>query len=114
MKSTIRSGIFTSLLLGLFLSVVLLPRDVQSFVPTQRVHNQQYSVSLASESEGAASTEDSTPPPKPVKCPNCDMCDGSGRYGKSSFAETRPTCIGLIFCRDEFLYRLAPACYSEA
>ena len=69
MKSTIRSGIFASLLLGLFLSVVLLPRDVQSFVPTQRVYNQQYSVSLASESEGAALTEDFTPPPKPPSPP---------------------------------------------
>ena len=114
MKSTIRSGIFASLLLGLFLGVALQPRGVQSFVPTQRVHNQQYSVSLASESEGAASTEDFTPPPKPVKCPNCDMCDGSGRYERSSFAETRPTCIGQIFCRDEFVQRLVPACCSEA
>merc|ERR1712194_224914 len=75
--SSIRSGCCASLLvLGLFLGVAMVPRGVQSFVPVVPQANRYYNnlVSLG-ESEG----EVSETPPKPVKCPDCEMCDGSGR-----------------------------------
>jgi hypothetical protein len=82
MTSLTRSGISASLLLGLFLVFVLVPRGAQSFVPTSsscKSHCRYNSV-VSLNSEVSDSTEDATPPPKPVKCPNCDQCDGSGRY----------------------------------
>mmetsp|Transcript_11561 Transcript_11561/g.27567 ORF Transcript_11561/g.27567 Transcript_11561/m.27567 type:complete len:142 (-) Transcript_11561:135-560(-) len=89
MQSATRSGIFTSLFLGLLFCVALMPRGAHSFVPTQPItafgnHNQKV-VSLAAAGEDgeldADSAADSTfLPPKPaVKCPDCDLCDGSGR-----------------------------------
>jgi len=84
MISRLRSGILASLLLGVFLGFVVVPRGAQAFAPKPVVPSknpERFNVALASESEGASSAEDaSTPPPKPVKCPDCDQCDGSGRY----------------------------------
>uniref|UniRef100_A0A7R9ZUH7 Uncharacterized protein n=1 Tax=Pseudo-nitzschia arenysensis TaxID=697910 RepID=A0A7R9ZUH7_9STRA len=80
--TSIRFGFYASLLLVLFLGVAMGPQGVQSFVPTVS-HSRLNTISLG-ESEGSSETEvsaeeDSTPPPQPVKCPDCDMCDGSGR-----------------------------------
>ena len=80
MPSSIRSGFFASLLLlGLFLGVAMVPRGVQSFVPAMPSHNRYNTVSLRETEGESVEPEDSTPPPPPVKCPDCDLCDGSGR-----------------------------------
>ena len=80
MPSSIRSGFFASLLLlGLFLGVAMVPRGVQSFVPVMPSHNRCNIVSLREAEGESVEAEDSTPPPPPVKCPDCDLCDGSGR-----------------------------------
>mmetsp|Transcript_19832 Transcript_19832/g.45246 ORF Transcript_19832/g.45246 Transcript_19832/m.45246 type:complete len:139 (+) Transcript_19832:157-573(+) len=84
MVATIRSGLFTSLLLALFLGLVAVPRGAQSFVPSYGRSNTYNTFPLASTTDddvaldGETSAED-TPPPQPVKCPDCDLCDGSGR-----------------------------------
>ena len=88
-------NILASLLLGLFLGLVAVPRGAHSFVvpqasssPSRTVTNNNYNYSynynnnllLASSSGDDDSEGDATPPPIAVKCVDCDKCDGSGRY----------------------------------
>ena len=72
---------FVSLLSALFLGVAMGPQGVQSFVPAlpQVSHNRLDTVSLYESESEISAEDDSAPPPQPVKCPDCDMCDGSGR-----------------------------------
>ena len=128
MTSPTRSGIFASLLLGLFLVFVLVPRGAQSFVPTPTISckshcRYEYNSVVSLNSEVSDSTEDATPPPKPVKCPNCDQCDGSGRYEAQRRKQHKPQRQGnqintrilprKAFAKDLFLFRLKARCHDR-
>jgi hypothetical protein len=66
-----------SIHLLLILSVVL---RSYSFVPVQVVRQNVLQISAETEEEDAELS-----PTKPaVKCPDCDLCDGSGRYGEAN------------------------------
>lgn len=52
--------------------------EVQGFAtPSQVVR--KTAIYMSDDVTAEAAEEDSTPAPEPVKCPNCDKCDGSGR-----------------------------------
>ena len=66
-------------LLGVLVAVA------SSFAPVSfsQSPNRCTSLNLADEVTSESSeieSEPSTPPSPPVKCPDCDLCDGSGRY----------------------------------
>ena len=94
MNAPSRSGIVASLLLGLVLALIAVPRGAQAFVPHQVVpirnsrcqnnsnNNNLHSRTTSSLASSPTDVDDAeaVPPPTPVKCPDCDKCDGSGRY----------------------------------
>eukprot|EP00532_Pseudo-nitzschia_australis_P001726 CAMPEP_0168182784 /NCGR_PEP_ID=MMETSP0139_2-20121125/12078_1 /TAXON_ID=44445 /ORGANISM="Pseudo-nitzschia australis, Strain 10249 10 AB" /LENGTH=143 /DNA_ID=CAMNT_0008103737 /DNA_START=126 /DNA_END=557 /DNA_ORIENTATION=+ len=89
MNAPSRSRILASLLLGLFLALIAVPRGAQAFVPhqvpsrsmCQNDNNNLLSRPTSSLASSPSDGDDSeaVPPPPPVKCPDCDKCDGSGR-----------------------------------
>lgn len=81
MAAPVRTRIFASLLLALFLALVAVPRGVQSFAPSSHHQFCRCNNPLASTptDENESSEVDESPPTPAVKCPNCDKCDGSGR-----------------------------------
>ena len=84
-------NILASLLLGLILGLVAVPRGAQSFVVPQVSssrttvnninNNYNYNNLLLSSSSSDDDSEGDAPVPIAVKCVDCDKCDGSGRYG---------------------------------
>ena len=67
-----------SFLSSIVLILWILQVSAFTVVPNhRRAMTVNHRLSLRAEPETAA--EKTSPPPQPVKCPDCDMCDGSGR-----------------------------------